>query len=386
MGTFPKIFAYYGSVHSRLNREIPQEIFACRAGCQEFLAEVQDLADRRGGDGDKTDGRLYLHYMQLVDGYPRKVHEAVLKELGLWGQKKTASLDDMVQAAEQRAFDHIASKILQSQGKLSPQETGRILYVLGTLLHAHQDRKHLKGNLSDGNGDGVTSSAHYSWDLHQFFSDAWPSEGSEKEANGRSIAFLERFQSKMKADTGDAATEAFARLANFKMEPGKRAQDYKPFPQDMDRLFPSYPTRDMEVQGHFTFWPGYFWGRVRSGFTGEAGMQWYLPRTGFFRFQAGLGINFTHDQSGRSEVGLKSSLILAERADFLGVGVSYTLGYSSKGEPYPGVEGVVKLFEGTVLLHGGHFWYPNDRGENRFSLSLDALALARSFEWINRDR
>jgi len=385
VGTFPTIFAFQASVHDRINRNIPKDTFDCGIGCQKLLSGVQTLADTRWGQGDKSNARLYLHYMNVPDGYTEATHQQILKESGLSGTKKTASLDDFIQAAENRAFDWIARKILDSEGRLSNLETGQVLYVLGTLLHAHQDRKHFCGNITDGRKDGLTSSAHFSWDIHQVFSDAWPSEATEKEALQRSIDFMKRIKTKLRAIGGDWTDEAFQRLGSFKMEPGKMAHDYKPPKEVMNQLFPEYPTRDLELQAHWNLRLGYFWGRDRGGFTGEIGGQWFLPRLGPIRIQPGLGVLFTHDGGGRSEIGLKASLVASEQVDFIGLGVAGTVGTTFDKQRFYGLEGVLKLFEGNLLFQVGHFWYPQSENETRFGLSLDAFAVARSFEWISRD-
>jgi hypothetical protein len=206
------LLAYAPSVHDKITRMVPQDLFVCKKGCQDFLGEVQKRADSRFS-GDKTNGRLWLHYMR-----PRRPYK---------GSARFASPKALVMTAEKRAFEVIAQMIVDSKGELSNQQTGQILYLLGTLIHAHQDKKHMEGNWTDREGDGINSLDHFFLDINQLFSDLWPSCASVERALDRTEDFLKRFQDTIRERAGSSADEALRRIGEFELEKGRKVSDYR---------------------------------------------------------------------------------------------------------------------------------------------------------------
>ncbi len=241
----PPILGFSPAVHDRITRHISQDEFACREGCRKILGEVQGLADSRFGHGDKSDGRLYLHFIHPVFGYRLSVHRWVSRQLGIERTRPLATLDDFVKLSELRAFRSITAGIEQTQGHLGNRMAGQILYVLGTLIHAHQDRKHLEGNWTDCRGEGISSPEHFTTEIHQLFSDTNPPSNMEQRAERRTLALLRRFKQFVRQRVGEeTATRAFAALRDFRMAPGWEAYHYKPSAAVMNYVFPEYPEAD----------------------------------------------------------------------------------------------------------------------------------------------
>lgn len=227
--------AYAPSVHVEHSRQPLRELLgcgqqrleACAPGLLWLVSRVQERADTRGEDGDKSDGRLYLHFIRPMRGYkpsPDLPHHAL-------------SLA-RVHAAEQRYFDWVLERLSRgSSARLDEDEVGQLIYGLATLLHAHQDRKHLEGNWTEPYALGITTFDHFSLEIHQLFSDLWPPESSAARSVARTRAFLTRFRALL--DETGAAETVLASIRQFR-PPSSDARNYRPV--EMDALFPSYAT------------------------------------------------------------------------------------------------------------------------------------------------
>ena len=203
---------------------------------------MQSLADSRFHPGDKSDGRLYLHYIHPVFGYSMGARRWVSRKLGIQKKRPYAQLDDFVRLSEHRAFRSIAHGVKVTDGKIKNKMTGQILYVLGTLVHTHQDRKHMEGNWTDYRGDGISSPEHFTTEIHQLFSDMDPPKDMESRALLRTAAFLARFKKDLRRRVGKVrADRALKRLRDFSMARGRQAQHYKPPVKTMRYIFPEYP-------------------------------------------------------------------------------------------------------------------------------------------------
>jgi len=235
--------AFTPGTHRKITQQVNDSIFQCNDGCHEFLQQVHKLADDRIG-GDKNNGRLFLHYIRPVCGYADEAHEAVLSGLGINDLRK-ATLGEFVELSTRRAIDFAAAQLKRS-GDLSDDSVGGILYTLGVLVHATQDKKHLDGNWSDPGRRGITSIDHMTTEIHQMFSDIWPSKTIKNTAIKRTERFLSGYWRDIAKIAGSAATNTLrARISVFELLRGRHASDYRPAVLDMEWLFPEYKVNSL---------------------------------------------------------------------------------------------------------------------------------------------
>lgn len=246
---------YTPQIHaSQMRKAVVNSQFGCAGGCLKLIAGVQELADDRSSDGDKSDGRFYLHFVWPKRGYSLAAHRQVLATLGLLesGVRTKASLDEFVRAAEERAQLAIASMVRDSGGELGNKAAGQILYIIGTLVHAYQDRKHMEGNWTRGSGAGITVLDHHALEIHQWYTDYWPSDASQKRSVRRTRQLLIRFYDTIV--TADPSGGALARLEKFELK--AKVAVYRPAPDVMNLVFPVYGTDNHTYEGNLAMRAG----------------------------------------------------------------------------------------------------------------------------------
>jgi hypothetical protein len=242
---------YIAGKHAKMTEEALEEFnaehdfFTLNESASDFLKEVQGLADSRFKHGDKSNGRLYLHYITPKHGYDTEDHEQVLSELGIADQE-TASIDDFIQACENRAFAAINSLVLSRSGEITNDDAGQILYLLGTLLHVYQDEKHRQGNIFHDESQVLTSPEHFTSEIHQSFTDLFPTKKRKATAVDTSLQFFMRFDQSMRAGCNEFTNEFYERLGSFAPSAYTDAYNYRPAYSednpylDMDTIFPVY--------------------------------------------------------------------------------------------------------------------------------------------------
>jgi hypothetical protein len=287
--------AYAPSVHVEHSRKPLRELLGCgpmrleqcAPGLLWLVARVQERADARGADGDKTDGRLYLHFMRPIRGY---AHAAPGEDRTQSARAPSHALpDELVHAAEKRYFDRVSDRLPRRPSTpLDEREIGQLIYGLATLLHAHQDRKHLEGNWTEPGSRAITSFDHFSLEIHQLCSDVWPSAESTARSIQRTRAFLARFRDVLE-ETG-AAEATLASMRRFRPR-ASAARSYRP--AEMNALFPSYPTGGRSGE--------FFWS-ARVGWDAR-------PDAGSAVFEAGVGYELLDGLRLRPGVLLGGSLV-----------------------------------------------------------------------------
>lgn len=238
--------AFSPEVHCRiLNDALPPLGFSGDAAA--MTCYVQEPADNRFS-GFKTDGRLWMHYMQQMFGMDRESCRSIKRILGKPAGRPACTLDEGFEAGKRIVFRGIAWLIRRDGKEMLETETvGKVLFLIGVLAHAVQDRKHLEGN-----PDGINSLEHFlppGW-VH-VCTDLHPPPAMERDARERTTRLVSDFRKFLEAAFGQSrGRDFFRQISSFRLPPGKKLEDYYPDDAFIHRFVPSFrPNTDIPALG-----------------------------------------------------------------------------------------------------------------------------------------
>lgn len=214
-------------IHHGLSNDVLSE-FDYSSEARAFIDEVQKVIDSRFS-GYKNQQNLYLHHIDETFGYKEGV-DALIQEM-------YASVKVEI------------SNLLRGKRGCSAEDNetfSKILFILGVLHHKAQDYKHREDNWTADESDPINSLEHFTTEIHQFFTDIWPSDEDQRKARHRTVEETDSFERWFKYKFGVDRGEDFLRcLKRWKPAYGKEIKDYLPSHQWFYRVFPSGTFRDV---------------------------------------------------------------------------------------------------------------------------------------------
>lgn len=239
------LLAFSPEVHCQLLGEsLPESGFSDDA--VKMTCYVQEPADNRFS-GFKTDGRLWMHYMRQMFGMERDTCLWIKRTLNRPESPADCNPEEAYLAGEKFTFEGIAYLIrTSSPPELDDQTAGKILFLIGCLAHAVQDKKHL-----DGNPQGINSLEHFvppGWS--HVCTDLDPPPKMRREAIKRTKELADHLDQFLKQRFGPArGAELMAQIKKFDLK-GRRVEDYYPDEDFIRRFVPSFrPNTDIPAIG-----------------------------------------------------------------------------------------------------------------------------------------
>lgn len=238
--------AFAPSVHRRQIREtLPRRGYGRYA--VQMTSSVQCPADSRFS-GFKENARLWMHYMRQPFGMDPAACRRIKRILGEPETPARCSLDEAYNAGERLVFQRMALLVrADSSGEgLASQTIARILFLLGVLIHAVQDRKHLEGN-----PHGINSWEHFlppRW-VHAW-TDSFPPDEMEAGARGRTLALLDRFERFLVEEFGEGrGGQLLSEIQGFRLGENERIEDYYPPAEFIREAVPRFEGRSAYSDG-----------------------------------------------------------------------------------------------------------------------------------------
>lgn len=176
-------------------REPPQDRYSEDAIT--LINWVQGPADSRGDAGFKDNSRLWMHYIRPMFGYDPVACRRIREVVGRSDRAGACTVEEAYEAGERLTFQFIVRMIRAAPdpSHLDQATLARILFLVGALVHAVQDKKHLEGS-----SEGINSHDHTI--LFHWVTDICPSRGMSERSVQRTVEFLGHFEEFLDGELG----------------------------------------------------------------------------------------------------------------------------------------------------------------------------------------
>lgn len=187
-----------------------------------LINRVQGPADSRGDAGFKDNTRLWMHYIKPMFGYDPAACRRIREVVGRSDAAGACTVEEAYEAGERLTFQSIARMIREAPdpSRLDQTTLARILFLVGALVHAIQDKKHLEGS-----PEGINSHDHTI--LFHWVTDICPSRGMSERSVQRTVEFLGHFEEFLDGELGpEMGRSVVGQLRGFDLQGNESVEGF----------------------------------------------------------------------------------------------------------------------------------------------------------------